>query len=571
MDRLWPARRCTGAPELRPVPRHPAAVVDGVADADATRLYLGAGHAGDPVARPPVSIRAGPLALERRDPPGDLPDVRVPPRSRLRVPHLEPPPPVAEPEAGVHARRAILRGVGVVRRTALLDHSERQLRGGALSSLPRAGADGLAARDTARTGRPAGPEDAAPPPFPLQRVAHHRLAGAHGRPGHRHPRRGGSWRPTATRARRRRSAGGAAQAGARVHPQLPGHRAGSLPRSPQGRHQRGPRCARRQGAAPHSPAARGKRHPPRDRAAPLGRIPDGRCPAGGRPAAARGSGRRARYRQWRRRGGRRRRTAGDRVVEHPGPVDPPVRSRLRARGRERPRRRPRGADRAPVPPGARGVAGRDMTERIRALVVDDEPAARAAIRALLADDPEIHVVGECADGRTAFDVHALDYLLKPFDDERFRRAVAHAKQQVRQGKLGALSDRLVALLDGVGRPPAVTRNGQYLKRLAIKAGGRVTILGVRDIVWNKAEDEYVKIHAGRAWHLLRETMKHLEAQFDPARFVRIHRSTIVNVERIKELQPYFRGEYVVILHDGTSLKLSRGYKEHLEAALGRSF
>src|SRR6266566_5044631 len=125
MDRLWPARRCTGAPELRPVPRHPAAVVDGVADADAARLHLGAGHAGDPVARPPVSIRAGPLALVRRDPPGDLPDVRVPPRSRLRVPHLEPPPPAAEPEAGVHARRAILRGVGVVRRTALLDHSER--------------------------------------------------------------------------------------------------------------------------------------------------------------------------------------------------------------------------------------------------------------------------------------------------------------------------------------------------------------------------------------------------------------------------------------------------------------
>jgi len=237
-----------------------------------------------------------------------------------------------------------------------------------------------------------------------------------------------------------------------------------------------------------------------------------------------------------------------------------------------------------------------VTERIRALVVDDEPAARAAIRTLLADDSEIQVVGECADGRTAldairseapdilfldvqmpemdgftllgelepvelpvvvfvtaydqyalraFEVHALDYLLKPFDDERFRRAVAHAKQQVRQGKLGALS--------------------------AIKAGGRVTILGVKDIDWIEAEGDYVKIHAGRAWHLLRETMKHLETQFDPARFVRIHRSTIVNVERIKELQPYFRGEYVVILHDGTSLKLSRGYKEHLETALGRIF
>lgn len=262
--------------------------------------------------------------------------------------------------------------------------------------------------------------------------------------------------------------------------------------------------------------------------------------------------------------------------------------------------------------------------QIRTLIVDDEPAARAAIRTLLAGDPEVLVLGEYADGRSAlgairehapdllfldvqmpemdgftmlaqvdpnqlpvvvfvtaydqyalraFDAHALDYLLKPFDDDRFRQAVGRAKQQVRQGKLGALSQQLLALLDGTG-PPAATstpHNGQYLKRLVIKAGGRVTILGVRDIDWIEADGDYVKIHAGKVWHLLRETMKHLETQFDPARFVRIHRSTIVNVERIKELQPYFRGEYVVILHDGTSLKLSRGYKDHLEAALGRGF
>ena len=263
-----------------------------------------------------------------------------------------------------------------------------------------------------------------------------------------------------------------------------------------------------------------------------------------------------------------------------------------------------------------------MTKRIRTLIVDDEPAARAAIRSLLADDPEVNLVGECADGRSAlraiqddapdllfldvqmpemdgfsllreldpselpvvvfvtaydqyalraFEVHALDYLLKPFDDVRFREAVLRAKDQVRQGKLGALSQQLLALLDGVSRPPAAISDGQYLKRLAIRSGGRVTILAVRDIDWIEAEGDYVKIHSGRAWHLLRETMKHLEEQFDPARFVRIHRCTIVNVERIKELQSYFRGEYVVILHDSTSLKLSRGYKEHLEAVLGRSF
>jgi two-component system LytT family response regulator len=261
---------------------------------------------------------------------------------------------------------------------------------------------------------------------------------------------------------------------------------------------------------------------------------------------------------------------------------------------------------------------------IRALIVDDEPAARDAIRSLLAGDADIHIVGECADGRTAlraiastapellfldvqmpemdgftmlrqldparlpvvvfvtafdqyalraFDVHAADYLLKPFDDDRFRDAVSRAKQSVRAGQLGRLSEELRALLDGVApaAPTARTAAGPYLKRLVIKSGGRVTLLNVRDIDWIEAEGDYVKIHVAKVWHLLRETMKRLEAQFDPARFVRIHRSTIVNVERIKELQPYFRGEYVVILQDGKSLKLSRGYKEHLESVLGRKF
>lgn len=261
---------------------------------------------------------------------------------------------------------------------------------------------------------------------------------------------------------------------------------------------------------------------------------------------------------------------------------------------------------------------------IRALIVDDEPAARDAIRSLLAGDADIRIVGECADGRSAlraiastspellfldvqmpemdgftmlrqldparlpvvvfvtafdqyalraFDVHATDYLLKPFDDDRFRDAVSRAKQSVRAGQLGRLSEELRALLDGVApaAPQAAAPGGPYLKRLVIKSGGRVTLLNVRDIDWIEAEGDYVKIHVGKAWHLLRETMKRLEIQFDPARFVRIHRSTIVNVERIKELQPYFRGEYVVILQDAKGLKLSRGYKEHLESVLGRKF
>lgn len=259
-------------------------------------------------------------------------------------------------------------------------------------------------------------------------------------------------------------------------------------------------------------------------------------------------------------------------------------------------------------------------ERIRTLIADDEPAARAAIRTLLTPDADIEIVAESADGRStleairdgrpellfldiqmpeldgfavlrqldpaelpvvvfttaydryaleAFEVHALDYLLKPFDDGRFHQAVTHAKAQVRQGRLGALSVQMLDLLGGVDKVRSA--QGRYLKRLVIKAGGRVTILPVPDIDWIEADGDHVKIHAGKHWHLLRETMKELESQFDPTRFVRIHRSTIVNVERIKELQPYFRGEYAVLLLDGTSLKLSRGHKADLEAALGRTF
>jgi len=99
----------------------------------------------------------------------------------------------------------------------------------------------------------------------------------------------------------------------------------------------------------------------------------------------------------------------------------------------------------------------------------------------------------------------------------------------------------------------------------------VTLLPVGEIEWIDAEGDYVRIHVGKSWHLLRETMKNLESQLDATRFVRIHRSTIVNLEKVKELQPFFRGEYVVVLHNGTTLKLSRGYRDNLEARLGRAF
>jgi two-component system LytT family response regulator len=262
-----------------------------------------------------------------------------------------------------------------------------------------------------------------------------------------------------------------------------------------------------------------------------------------------------------------------------------------------------------------------VSAQIRTLIVDDEPAAREAIATLLGQDPDVVVVGECADGHAAiaaiqqetpdlvfldiqmpelsgfdvlravsaaplpfvvfvtaydehalraFDVHALDYLLKPYTDERFRAALGHAKKEVRRGRLDAASRQLMALLEHVGLPDAAS-GPSHAQRLVIKTEGRVTIVNVADIDWIEADGDYVKIHAGRAWHQLRETMKRIEDQLDPRRFVRIHRSTIVNIERIKELQPLFRGEYVAMLEGGAKLKVSRGYKPHLEAALGRAF
>lgn len=260
-------------------------------------------------------------------------------------------------------------------------------------------------------------------------------------------------------------------------------------------------------------------------------------------------------------------------------------------------------------------------KKITTLIVDDEPLARRNLRLLLKDDSEIEIVGEAASGREAlalirrhspdlvfldiqmpeldgfgvlenidaeqlpaivfvtaydqyalkaFEFHALDYLLKPFDDARFEKALRRAKLQVGQRELKDLSQRLVALLAGressaQGSTPA--RQSQYLSRLLIKSAGRVFFLKTDEIDYVQAEDYYVKLHVGRKGHLLRETMNEMEAKLDPAKFLRIHRSTIVNIERIRELQQHFNGEYIVVLHDGTEHKLSRSRREQLQTLL----
>ena len=260
-----------------------------------------------------------------------------------------------------------------------------------------------------------------------------------------------------------------------------------------------------------------------------------------------------------------------------------------------------------------------MAEKIRTLIVDDEPLARRNLRLLLEKDRQIESVDECRNGREAvkaintlspdlifldiqmpemdgfdvlarvgperiqaiifvtafdqyalkaFEVHALDYLLKPFDDERFAKALERAKSQIEAREIEKLSKRLVALLEEreTERKGSLQQKN-YLTRLMIKVAGRVMLLKVDDIDFIEADGNYAKLHVGRKAHLLREKMHDLQSRLDPAKFVRIHRSIIVNLDRIKEMHPHFNGDYVVVLEDGRQLRLSRTRREHLEARL----
>ena len=252
--------------------------------------------------------------------------------------------------------------------------------------------------------------------------------------------------------------------------------------------------------------------------------------------------------------------------------------------------------------------------KITALIVDDEALARKFIRRMLKDERDVEVLGECNDGKSAvamiqkqkpdlvfldvqmpamdgfgvleaigpelptavifttayekyairaFELHALDYLLKPFDQTRFRDAMRHARDQLkqRQNEDGRL--QISALLE------SVKAQSKYLERLIIKADGRISFLSAREINWIEADDKYVHLHTAKGSRMVRQTLTAMESQLDPGKFLRIHRSAVVNVERIKELEPTFNGEHVVLLDDGTKLTLSRSYRQKLFEHLGK--
>lgn len=246
---------------------------------------------------------------------------------------------------------------------------------------------------------------------------------------------------------------------------------------------------------------------------------------------------------------------------------------------------------------------------IRTVVVDDEELARRRITALLETEPDVKVVAECADAAAAnlaiaqekpdlllldiqmpgqdgfsvieameedrrpcvifvtaydqyalraFEAQAFDYLLKPFNRTRFQKVMQRARLQIARQQRDEVDERLASLIK------QVRGTDNYLGRIVIRSSGRVQFLHVDDVDWFEACANYVQLHVGKECHLLRRTMSALEKQLDPGKFVRIHRSAIVRIDRIKELQSSFEGDYVVILRDGTRLGLSRGYRQRFD-------
>jgi two-component system LytT family response regulator len=250
---------------------------------------------------------------------------------------------------------------------------------------------------------------------------------------------------------------------------------------------------------------------------------------------------------------------------------------------------------------------------IRAAIVDDEPLARRRIRNLLMEAPDVEIIAECANGKDAiesldesppdllfldiqmseidgfdvlqalgvgrvpvvifvtaydqfalraFEAHALDYLLKPFDDERFGAALQRARERIRQQQGSDLDRRLQALLGNV------RGDHGYLRRLVVPSGHRSIFVRTEHIDWIEAERNYVRLHVAGKAYLLRENLTHIASALDPATFCRIHRSTIVNIDRIQSVETLFHGEYVVVLHDGTKLTSGRSYRRSLLAMMG---
>jgi two-component system, LytTR family, response regulator len=256
---------------------------------------------------------------------------------------------------------------------------------------------------------------------------------------------------------------------------------------------------------------------------------------------------------------------------------------------------------------------------LRVVIADDERLARHKMRVLLESEPNVVVVAECQDGRQtvsainclhpdlllldiqmpdldgfqvlseiapsdlpvviftsaydqyairAFETHALDYLLKPFDQGRLHQAMERARAELVKSETREISHRLMQLLSQFKAAPAIAP-ADAQNRLVIKAKGRVIFLDLDEIDWVEAAANYVRLNVGKESYLLRETISRTSERLNPNEFIRIHRSTIVNVRKIKELIPVNSGEYIVVLKNGKELSCSRGYRAHLQQVIER--
>jgi two-component system LytT family response regulator len=262
-----------------------------------------------------------------------------------------------------------------------------------------------------------------------------------------------------------------------------------------------------------------------------------------------------------------------------------------------------------------------MGDVLRVVIVDDEAPAREGLRLRLRKEPGVRIVGEFADAKSAlvairadppdvlfldiempgangfqllqkagdidlpavvfvtahdahavkaFGVRALDYLLKPVEQDRLQEALARARQYWDSRRKSELADRVRSIISGqTPQPaPAVAPQSGSVVRIPVRRDGAIHFVNASDIDWIDAAGDSVRLHTGKVTHVLRKSMGDMIAMLDAKQFVRIHRSTIVNIARVRELQPWFHGEYVVVLVDGTKLKLSRGHREKLSALLG---
>jgi len=251
---------------------------------------------------------------------------------------------------------------------------------------------------------------------------------------------------------------------------------------------------------------------------------------------------------------------------------------------------------------------------VRVAIADDEPLARERLRGMLKEHEGYAIVAECNDGveaaaalarhdidllfldvqmpgldgfqilesadasplpiivfvtafddyaLRAFDVSALDYLLKPFDRDRFERTLARVEERLTTRRAPGIPEELRDLL----RSLSATATPSHVSRFPVRTNGEIYFVRVEDVDWINAEGNYVALHTAGRTHLVRDTIKSLETRLDPAKFMRVHRSAIINVDRLRKLQPYFHGEYVITLQDGTTLTSSRSHSERLRALL----